>query len=120
MEIIAMPFIFIYHIVHYILLSPKRILSYAYSGVLAVVDKLSRGKVTKKKKEKTEEEKAILEVEEMLNATKLNSASKVVINKEPEISFRYKIKGNNKLVNVIYNVGMGENTASGHGFMWEV
>lgn len=31
-----------------------------------------------------------------------------------------KIKGNNKLVNVIYNVGMGENTASGHGFMWEV
>ena len=100
MEIIAMPFIFIYHIVHYILLSPKRILSYAYSGVLAVVDKLSRGKVTKKKKEKTEEEKAILEVEEMMNATKLNSASKIVINKEPEISYRYKIKGSNgKIIN---------------------
>ena len=49
MEKVAIPFIFIYHIVHYILLSPKRILNYAYSGVLAVIDKLSRGKVSKRK-----------------------------------------------------------------------
>ena len=62
MEIIAMPFIFIYHVVHYILLSPKRILNYAYSGVLAVIDKLSRGKVSKRKEEKAKEYSAILEV----------------------------------------------------------
>ena len=32
----------------------------------------------------------------------------------------YKIKGNYDLINLIYNVGCGENTASGHGLMWEV
>lgn len=31
-----------------------------------------------------------------------------------------KITGNHKLINLIYNVGIGENTGSGHGFMWEV
>ena len=60
MEIIAKPFIFIYHIVHYILLSPKRILNYAYTGVLTLGDKLTRGKVSKKKEEKVKEDSAIL------------------------------------------------------------
>ena len=100
MEIIAKPFIFIYHIVHYILLSPKRILSYAYSGVLAVIDKLSRGKVSERKAKKLEDDKAILEVEEMMNASKINSKEKLVIDKEPLISFRYKIKGSSgKIIN---------------------
>lgn len=100
METIAMPFIFIYHIVRYILLSPKRILNYAYSGILAVTDKLSRGKVSKRKEEKSKENSAILEVEEMMAATKNASTEKISINKEPEISFRYKIRGSNgKIVN---------------------
>ncbi len=100
MEIIAMPFIFIYHIVLYILHSPKRILNYAYSGVLAVVDKLSRGKVSKAKEDSKEEYSAILEVEEMMNATRDSARQKISINKEPEMSFRYKIKGfNGKIIN---------------------
>lgn len=100
METIAMPFIFIYHRVRYILLSPKRILNYAYSGILAVTDKLSRGKVSKRKEEKSKENSAILEVEEMMAATKNASTEKISINKEPEISFRYKIRGSNgKIVN---------------------
>ncbi len=100
MEIIAAPFIFIYHIVHYILLTPKRILNYAYSGVLAIIDKLSRGKVSQRQEEKKEEYLAILEVEKMMNATKLTTNRKKVIRKEPEFSFRYKIRGNNgKIVN---------------------
>ncbi len=100
MEIIAMPFIFIYHVVHYILLSPKRILNYAGTGVLAVVDKLSRGKVTKRKEEKAKEDSAILEVEAMMNESKINSKEKLVIDKEPLISFRYKVRGNSgKIIN---------------------
>ncbi|HIR58924.1 MAG TPA: type II secretion system F family protein [Candidatus Onthousia excrementipullorum] len=100
MEIIAMPFIFIYHVVHYILLSPKRILNYAYSGILAVVDKLSRGKVTKRREEKAKEDSAILEVEAMMNESKINSKEKLVIDKEPLISFRYKVKGSSgKIIN---------------------
>lgn len=31
-----------------------------------------------------------------------------------------KIQGSNRLVNLLYNVGIGENTATGHGFVWEV
>ena len=100
MEIIAMPFIFIYHFVHYILLSPKRILNYAYSGVLVLIDKLSRGKVRKRKEEKEKENAAILEVESMMNATKKSSGQRISINKEPEISFRYKVRGSNgKIIN---------------------
>ena len=100
MEIVAMPFIFIYHIVHYILLSPKRILNYAYTGVLAVIDKLSRGKITKRKEQQQEEDLAILEVEEMMNATRANADAKISIRKEPEISFRYKIIGSTgKIIN---------------------
>ena len=30
------------------------------------------------------------------------------------------LKGSDELINLIYNVGVGENTASGHGLMWEV
>ena len=100
MEIIAMPFIFIYHIVHYILLSPKRILNYSYSGILSVIDKLSRGKVTKRKEEKAKEDSAILEVEKMMNESKINSKEKLVMDKEPLISFRYKIRGSSgKIIN---------------------
>ena len=100
MEIIAKPFILIYHLVHYILLSPKRILNYAYSGFLAVIDKLSRGKVTERKTAKTEEDKAISEVEEMMNNSRLNAKQQIVLDKEPEISFRYKVKGSNgKIIN---------------------
>ena len=100
MEIIAMPFIFIYHIVHYILLSPKRILNYAYSGILSVIDKLSRGKVTKRKEEKAKEDSAILEVEKMMNESKINSKEKLVMDKEPLISFRYKVRGSSgKIIN---------------------
>lgn len=100
MEIIATPFIIIYHIVHYILLTPKRILSYARSGLLAVIDKLSRGEYSKKQKEKQQDYNAILEVESMMNATKESSKEKITLKKEPEFSFRYKIKGSNgKIVN---------------------
>ena len=100
MEIIAKPFIFIYHVVHYILLSPKRILNYAYSGVLAVIDKLSRGKVSKRKEEKAKEYSAILEVESMMNATRKSANKKSTLSKEPEFSFRYKIRGSNgKIIN---------------------
>jgi CRISPR-associated endoribonuclease Cas6 len=31
-----------------------------------------------------------------------------------------KIKGDKRLIDLIYNLGIGENTASGHGFVWEV
>ena len=100
MEIIAMPFIFIYHVVRYILLSPKRILNYAYSGILSLADKISKGKITKKKEEKAKESSAILEVEAMMNKSKINSKEKLVIDKEPEISFRYKVRGSNgKIIN---------------------
>lgn len=100
MEIVATPFIIIYHIVHYILLTPKRILSYAHSGLLAVIDKLSRGEYSKKQKEKQQDYNAILEVESMMNATKESLKEKITLKKEPEFSFRYKIKGSNgKIVN---------------------
>lgn len=100
MEMIAMPFIFIYHVVHYILLSPKRILSYAHTGVLSVIDKLSRGKVSKRREEKAKDDSAILEVESMMNASKVASKEKLVIDKEPMISFRYKVKGSSgKIIN---------------------
>ena len=97
MEIVAMPFIFIYHVVRYILLTPKRILNYAYSGVLAVIDKLSRGKTSEKRsarnKAKDNEDSAIREVEALMAEQNIPTAKKVNLNKEPSISFRYKIKG---------------------------
>lgn len=31
-----------------------------------------------------------------------------------------KVSGDKRLINLIYNVGVGENTASGHGLLWEV
>ena len=97
MEIVAMPFIFIYHIVRYILLTPKRILSYAYSGVLAVIDKLSRGKAsekrTAKERAKENDDSAIREVEALMAEQNISSERKIKLNKEPSISFRYKIKG---------------------------
>lgn len=31
-----------------------------------------------------------------------------------------KLTGDKRLIDLIYNVGIGENTASGHGFVWEV
>lgn len=31
-----------------------------------------------------------------------------------------KITGDYDIINMLYNIGVGENTASGHGFMWEV
>lgn len=97
MEIVAMPFIFIYHVVRYILLTPKRILNYAYSGVLAVIDKLSRGKTSEKRsarnKAKDNEDSAIREVETLMAEQNISTAKKVNLNKEPSISFRYKIKG---------------------------
>lgn len=31
-----------------------------------------------------------------------------------------QISGNKDLINLMYNLGVGENTASGHGFVWEV
>ena len=97
MEIVAMPFIFIYHVVRYILLTSKRILNYAYSGVLAVIDKLSRGKTSEKRsarnKAKDNEDSAIREVEVLMAEQNISTAKKVNLNKEPSISFRYKIKG---------------------------
>lgn len=93
MEIVAMPFIFVYHIVHYILLSPKRILSYAYSGVLAIIDKLSRGKVTENRKKRKDEDSAIREVETLMANQNIESERKLKLNNEPVLSFRYKIKG---------------------------
>ena len=33
---------------------------------------------------------------------------------------KIKLKGNYELINLLYNVGIGENTASGHGLLWEV
>ena len=97
MEIVAMPFIFIYHVVRYILLTPKRILNYAYSGVLAVIDKLSRGKTSEKRsarnKAKENDDSAIREVEALMAEQNISTAKKVNLNKEPSISFRYKIKG---------------------------
>jgi len=32
----------------------------------------------------------------------------------------FKINGSYDLIKLIYNVGIGENTSSGHGFIWEV
>ena len=97
MEIVAMPFIFIYHLVRYILLTPKRILSYAYSGFLAVIDKLSRGKTIDKRiaKEKAKEndDSAIREVESLMAEQNIATTKKINLNNEPTISFRYKIKG---------------------------
>lgn len=31
-----------------------------------------------------------------------------------------KMKGDYEVINTLYNIGAGENTASGHGFLWEV
>lgn len=33
---------------------------------------------------------------------------------------KFKLTGGKDLIDFIYNVGIGENTATGHGFMWEV
>lgn len=33
---------------------------------------------------------------------------------------KLKLTGDYDIINTIYNVGIGENTFSGHGFMWEV
>lgn len=97
METVAMPFIFIYHLVRYILLTPKRILSYAYSGFLAVIDKLSKGKTIDKRiaKEKAKEndDSAIREVESLMAEQNIATTKKINLNNEPTISFRYKIKG---------------------------
>ena len=95
MEALAMPFIFIYHVVRYILLTPKRILNYAHTGFFAIIDKLSRGKVSKRREEEAKENSAIMEVESMMNASKLNAKEQIVLDKEPVSSFRYKVKGSN-------------------------
>ena len=101
MELVMKPFIVIYHIVRYLLLSPKRILSYASTGFNATVDKLSRGKIKtkKEKKPKDEVESAVLEMEALMQKEK-EKAGKDKLTKEPVISFRYKIKGSNgKIIN---------------------
>ncbi len=95
MEIALKPFILIYHLVHYILLSPKRILNYAYSGVLAIIDKISRGKVTKRREAKQAEYAAIEEVQRLMSEQVINSRTKINLNTEPLQYFRYKARGSN-------------------------
>lgn len=92
MELAMKPFILIYHFVRYILTSPKRILDYAYSGVLVVIDKISRGGISKKKENKSEAELAVLEVESLMNSELQKEKEKSNLFKEEVYSFRYKVK----------------------------
>lgn len=80
-------------------------------------------------------------IQERLKTNALKKAEILNINNNGEINFkiinpkisveRYKaghikswkcqleVKGDYELINLIYNVGVGENTATGHGFLWE-
>lgn len=83
MEIALKPFILIYHMVYYLLRGPRKILSYAHSGVLSILDKLS---LTKSQHDD--------EVEEQIEALMLDGIKKNTPKKkeEPLVSFRYKAK----------------------------
>ena len=70
-------------------------MNYAYSGVLAVVDKISRGKVTEKRKLKKEEVSAIDEVQRLMADEVINSKARVNLKTEPLLFFRYKARGSN-------------------------
>lgn len=58
MEIAMKPFIMIYHMVRAFFLLPKTILEYAYTGVVASIDKITH-REEKMKKEETEEDRAL-------------------------------------------------------------
>jgi len=63
------------------------------------------------------------EINENLNVEILNSKQKYTKYKDHHLNSyqaTLKVRGNKKLIDLLYNVGIGENTASGHGFVWEV
>ncbi len=88
MEFVLQPFITIYHMVSYVLQSPKRILSYAHTGFLSVLDRFSFRKESQA--ERAESEKLEKMVNEMIDQQKGKETKKE--NLEPVFSYRYKAK----------------------------
>ncbi len=89
MEFVFKPFILIYHLVDKVFQIPKKVLTYAHSGVLAVLDKFS---IEKEKKE--EEVPDILE--EVPSEIKGLRPKKKSLEKDPTLlPFRYTIRLSN-------------------------
>ncbi len=103
MEILLKPFILVYHLVDKFFRLPQKILTYAYSGVLAVLDKISLNK------EKKEEEIPDI-LEEVPNEIKGLRPKKKNLEKDPTLlPYRYTIRlANGKKVNSTFE-GHSEN-----------
>ncbi len=85
MELIFKPFIIIYHLVRAIFFFPRKILSYAYSGFLAILDQFS----LRKEKQKEEIPNILDEVPEDVKGLR---PEKKKFEKDPTlISYRYTI-----------------------------
>jgi len=90
MEKVMYPFILVYHFVRYLFSFPVKVLEYAYTGFLTVVDFFTRGKSnTKINKQSTEE------TIKDLNLPSFKKEIRQEINLGKKTSFRYVAKNSN-------------------------
>ena len=97
MELVMQPFIFIYHIVAHVFAIPRKILHYAYSGFLAIIDHFSLRKDRGEEARQAKEDEAIIAAmipQNIKGFEELNGKAKEVA-KEPIFSYRYKAKSSN-------------------------
>ncbi len=95
MEILLKPFIIIYHMIYYLLKIPRKILSYAHSGVLSILDKFSLRQTDKEEALAVEAQVAAMLPKDVHGFEEDNQQKR----KEAVESFRYKAKnGNGKIV----------------------
>ncbi len=92
MELALKPFIVIYHIVHYLFQIPMKILHYAYSGVLAIIDRFSIHKSNNRASSTTESEPSAKLPQEVAGFEPIKPK---VVKSDLVSSFRYKAKGSN-------------------------
>ncbi len=81
------PFIAVYHFVLFLFQIPMKVLGYAYTGILYIVDHITRKK--EKKQEVTKDE---MEALKELNLLEKKNKGKETKNEEKAISFRYVAK----------------------------
>ena len=94
METFLQPFIWIYHFVRAVFLLPAKILNYAYTGVLAIIDHFTHKNRIQMRLEEQEKDAEVEEkIEDMIPSEIISiSPNRSVMPLEKKISFRYVVK----------------------------
>lgn len=94
METIMQPFILVYHFVRFLFSLPMKILDYAYTGILTIIDKITHKNKSRQHLEKNDQMEDELETFENMIPDEITSIKKDTPHTDLEkpISFRYIVK----------------------------